>query len=76
MDNGTQLASAASKEPATYSRHALSPKQQEFFRQNKMAMQQIETAMKGALQLVMVENELRGKLTLADDCTELIIEAE
>lgn len=73
---GNGSPAAASAEPPTYKRHALTPKQQEFFRQNKMAMQQIEAGMKGALQLIMVEAELKGKLTLADDCSELIIEEE
>lgn len=54
----------------------LTSKQQEFFRRAALARQQIDTQMTGALQLIAVENDIKGKLTLADDFTELIIEQE
>lgn len=59
-----------------FKRHALTEKQQEFFRRAAVARQQIETQMNGALQLIALEHELRGKVTLADDFTELIIEEQ
>jgi hypothetical protein len=77
MDNGNQLAAAAaSTNPKEYSRHPLNTKQQQFFQRNKQMIQQVEQAMRGALQLIVEENELKGKVTLADDFTELIIEEE
>lgn len=74
--NNGNSAVATMPEPKTYSRHPLSPKQQDFFRQNRMAIQQIEVGMRGALQLIVTEQELKGKVTLSDDFSELIIEAE
>lgn len=58
------------------SRHPLSPKQTEYFRRAAMMRQQIETQMRGALELIVLEEEIKGKATLADDFTEIIIEPE
>jgi len=57
-------------------RFPLSDKQQDFFRRRRLGMQQLENEMRGALQMIIEENELRGKVMLSDDMTELIIEAE
>lgn len=59
-----------------HERFPLSSKQQEFFRRAAMMRQQIDTQMNGALQLIVCENDLKGRVTLADDFTELIIEQE
>jgi hypothetical protein len=64
------------KNNPTATRFPLNGKQQEFFKRRRMAMQQIEMEMRGALQIVVEENELKGKVTISDDFTELIIEPE
>lgn len=60
--------------PQTF--HPLTTAQQEYFRRAAVARQQLETQMNGALQLIAFENGLQGKITLADDFTELIIEPQ
>lgn len=56
--------------------HPLTTAQQQYFRRAAIARQQLETQMNGALQLIAFENGLQGKITLADDFTELIIEPQ
>lgn len=73
MNDGSNTATTAPN-PPTYTRFSLTPKQQEFFRRAAVMRQQIDVQMQGALQLIILENELRGKVTLADDYTELIVE--
>lgn len=63
-----------SKSRDTRMHFPLTEKQQEFFRKRRVAFQQLELEMRGALQLIVEENELTGKVTMADDFTELIID--
>jgi hypothetical protein len=51
----------------------LTAKQRQFFERQRSAIQQIDAAMKGALQLIVEEHELRGKVTLSDDFAVLIV---
>jgi hypothetical protein len=57
-------------------RFPLTDKQQEFFKRRRIAMQQIEMEMRGALQMIVEENDIRGKCTLSEDFTALVIEPE
>jgi hypothetical protein len=50
----------------------LTPKQTAFFLRHRMAMHATDAAMRGALQLIVEELGLAGRVTLSDDCTELI----
>jgi hypothetical protein len=63
-------------EVKTPTRYPLTTKQQGFFQRHRQMALQIEAAMKGALQLIIDENDIKGRVTVSDDGTELIIEEE
>jgi hypothetical protein len=54
----------------------LTIKQRQFFERQRAAIQQIDAAMKGALQLIVEEHELIGKVMLSEDFSELIVTAQ
>jgi hypothetical protein len=58
------------------SRYPLTTKQQQFFQRHRSMAMQVEAAMKGALQLIIDENDIKGKVSVSEDSTELIIEEE
>jgi hypothetical protein len=61
---------------STIRRHTLAPKQQQFFIRQKQSLTNLEMGLRGALQLLVEERGLVGKVSLAEDCLELIEEPE
>ena len=57
-------------------RHYLTEAQRQFFVRQKQTMTNIEMGMRGALQMAVEERGIAGKVTLSEDCAELIVEAE
>ena len=57
-------------------RHPLTSKQRAFFERQKLAIVRIDAAMQGALQMIVEELELKGRVKLADDCSEMLIEED
>lgn len=56
-------------------RHMLEPKQVEFFRNGKIAIQRLNDQMNGALQMICTENELQGsKISLSEDTLYIVVE--
>lgn len=57
--------------------HYLNDKQTAFFRRNMQMAREVEQQMRGALQMIVEEREITGRVRLNDDFTEIIeIEAE
>ena len=54
----------------------LTDKQRQFFFNQRSLMQQVEAAMKGALQLICDEKEVRGKVALTEDFSAILVEPE
>ena len=61
-------------EPPKQAHYQLSDKQRDFFLRQRQAMSNIEMGMRGALQMLVEEHGLSGKVTLSEDCSELIAE--
>ena len=57
-------------------RHPLTGKQRAFFERQKLAIVRIDAAMQGALQMIVEELELKGRVKLADDCSEMLVEED
>ena len=54
--------------------HPLTEKQKLFFERQKQAIIRLDAGMQGALQMIIEEMGLKGRVRLSDDCTEVIEE--
>lgn len=61
-------------QPTAVNRHRLTETQRQFFQRQKQALTNIEMGLRGALQMLVEEKSLIGKVSLSEDCAELIQE--